>query len=61
LQKKIKVARCFNGGRQRIAVDKIARESAAKQKKLDEENAKVKKFYANQRIDFGTRDTENQR
>ena len=32
-------------------VDKIARESAAKQKKLDEENAKVKKFYANQRID----------
>ena len=32
-------------------VDKIANESAAKQKKLDEEAAKVKKFYANQRID----------
>jgi hypothetical protein len=37
--------------RNKEAVDKIARESAAKQKKLDEENAKVKKFYANQRID----------
>ena len=31
--------------------DRIANESAAKQKKLDEEAAKVKKFYANQRID----------
>ena len=32
-------------------VDRIANESAAKQKKLDEENAKVKKFYDDQRID----------
>ena len=31
-------------------VDRIANESAAKQKKLDEEDAKVKKFYADQRI-----------
>ena len=31
-------------------VDKIARESAAKQKKLDEEDAKVKKFYHDQRV-----------
>ena len=32
-------------------VDRIANESAAKQKKLDEEEAKVKKFYDDQRID----------
>ena len=32
-------------------VDRIANESAAKQKKLDDEDAKVKKFYADQRID----------
>ena len=31
--------------------DRIANESAAKQKKLDDEDAKVKKFYADQRID----------
>ena len=31
-------------------VDKIAGESAAKQKKLDEEDAKVKKFYHDQRV-----------
>ena len=31
-------------------VDKIARGSAAEQKKIDEEDAKVKKFYADQRI-----------
>ena len=31
-------------------VDKIARESAAKQKKIDEEDAKVKKFYNDQRV-----------
>ena len=31
--------------------DKIATEAAAKQKKLDDDDAKVKKFYADQRID----------
>jgi len=31
-------------------VDRIANESAAKQKKLDEEDAKVKKFYHDQRV-----------
>ena len=31
-------------------VDRIANESAAKQKKLDEEDAKVKKFYNDQRV-----------
>ena len=36
--------------RNKEAVDKIANESAAKQKKLDEEDAKVKKFYHDQRV-----------
>ena len=49
ISQKDKFALMEAAGKKEIA-DRIANESAAKQKKLDEEDAKVKKFYADQRI-----------